>query len=101
MEAPGETTATFAVNVMGGPAMDGLLEEMSVVVVEALLTVCEVTLDVLAPKLASPEYLMVIACVPTLSADVEKLDWPAPFSVVEARAAAPSRNVTVPLGVPP
>ena len=54
MPTPGEITVTFAVNVIDEPTIDGLLDEMSVVVVPAMLTVCEVVFDVLAPKFASP-----------------------------------------------
>jgi len=39
LPAPGETTATVAVNVTLDPATDGFEEEVTVVVVLALLTV--------------------------------------------------------------
>jgi len=44
--------------------------------------------------------LQVIECVPTVSVEVVKLATPLPFNVPAPSAVAPSRKVSVPLGVP-
>ena len=53
--APGEVTATVAVNVTGCPEMGELMEEVKAMLVLAALTRCEAPLDVLVAKFASPE----------------------------------------------
>jgi hypothetical protein len=53
--APGEVTVTVAVNVTDCPETDGLREEVKAVLVLAAFTRCEVPLDVLVAKFASPE----------------------------------------------
>lgn len=69
-------------------------------VVVAGLTVSVAALDVLAVKLPSPLYFAVIECEPT---DKLATDSWAMLLETEAvpRDAVPSRNVTVPVGVPP
>jgi hypothetical protein len=52
--APGATAAIVAVNVTACPDTDGLAEEVTVVVVSALLTVCVNEEEVLVLKPASP-----------------------------------------------
>jgi hypothetical protein len=44
--------------------------------------------------------LAVIECVPTVSVEVVKVATPLPFNVPAPSAVIPSRNVSVPLGVP-
>jgi hypothetical protein len=97
--APGDTTATVAVNVTDCPNTDGLADEVRVVVVFALLTVWVRTALVLPEKLESPLYLAVIEWDPTASVDVANVATP-PDSVPVPRVVVPSRKVTVPVGVP-
>ena len=52
--APGATTLTVAVNVTDWPNTEGLVEELTDVVVLAGLTVCNRADDVLRLKLAFP-----------------------------------------------
>ena len=52
--APGEVTATVALNVTFWPALDGLTEEVTAVVVSALLTTCVYVPELLPLKLLSP-----------------------------------------------
>src|SRR4030095_5084823 len=40
-------------------------------------------------------------CVPAASADVEKVETPAPFNAPVPSVVEPSLNVTVPAGIPP
>lgn len=65
------------------------------------LTVCVNAGEVLPAKKASPEYLAVMEWEPTAREDVENCTIvPARLNV--PRVAAPSKNVTVPVGeVPP
>ena len=64
------------------------------------LTVCVRTLDVLGALFASPEYAPVIACAPTVSKLVPQAAC-APDTDAEQNVAAPSRNVTIPVGALP
>ena len=52
--APGATALTVAVKVTAWPDADGFTDEVTVVELLALLTVCEMAADVLVLKLASP-----------------------------------------------
>ena len=52
--APGATAATVAVNVTDWPNTEGLADEVSEVVVLAMVTVCETVLEVLVFKFVSP-----------------------------------------------
>ena len=52
--APGETALTVAVNVTDWPDTDGFTELVSVVELDALLTVCVTAKDALELKLLSP-----------------------------------------------
>src|SRR5438067_9897795 len=67
---PGETAATVAVKVTDWPDTDGLVEEVSVVVVLAALTVCVKVEDVLEVKLASALYTAVMECEPAVKSAV-------------------------------
>src|SRR5437660_3254296 len=55
--------------------------------------------DVLPAKLGSPWYAAFRVCVPLLSVVVERLAWP-PLSGAVPSCVAPSKNATVPVGVP-
>ena len=57
-------------------------------------------LEVLPLKFVSPLYVAVIECDPAVSNDVLKAVAPA-FSMPVPIEAVPSKNVTVPVGVPP
>jgi hypothetical protein len=91
---------TVAVNVTDWPAVEGLTEEVSVVVLAFVFTTWVTTEDVLAAKLESPPYCAVIEWEPRASVDVEN-DAAPPLSVPVPSVVAPSRNVTVPVGIPP
>src|SRR6266404_5675800 len=90
---------TAAVNVTDWPNTEGFSEELTVVVVEPLLTVCVNAAEVLLVKVASPLYTTVIECEPVAREDMVKVAWP-PLRALVASAVAPSLNVTVPVGVP-
>ena len=51
---PGDTALTVFVKITGWPNTEGLMEEVSVEVVSAWLTVCVRTEDVMVLKLVSP-----------------------------------------------
>jgi hypothetical protein len=55
---------------------------------------------VLLAKFVSPPYAPVIECVPTESVLVLKVATPEALSVPVPRVVVPSRNETVPVGVP-
>src|SRR5262249_34417291 len=97
--APGGLAFTVAVKVIAWPNTDGLTELVTAVELFALLTVCVMAAEVLAVKFASPAYVTVIVWFPTASERVLKVALPA-VSVPLPMLAPPSRNVTVPLGVP-
>src|SRR6266516_4415702 len=99
LPAPGGTTVTVAVNVTLDPATDGFEEEVTVVVVLALLTVWVSTALVLVLKFASPPYDAVIEGDPTANVEVVNVAVP-PDRVPVPSVVAPSRKVTVPLGLP-
>ena len=66
--APGEFAVTTAVKVTNWPEVEGLSDEVKLVVVEAWLTVWPTNWEVLAGKVVSPLYCAVMARTPTLSA---------------------------------
>lgn len=92
---------TVAVNVMTCPTTAGLLEDPSVVVVEAWFTVWMSAGDVLPAYVASPPYTAVMEWLPAVSKEVAKLAWPEPLSDAEPSVVLPSLKVTVPVGVLP
>ena len=100
--APGATAATVAVKVTAWPNTDGLGDELTVLLLEALFTTCGVTesFPVELPKLLSPLYAAVMVCVATLKAEVVKVAWPEVMVTLAASVVAPSVKVTVPVGVP-
>src|SRR5438094_10610761 len=67
---PGAVAVTVAVKVTGCTKTEGLTEELTTVVVLALLTDCVSPGEVLALKLPSPVQTAVTVWPPTLSADV-------------------------------
>ena len=94
--APGATAATVAVNVTDCPELDGFVPLVSVVVVLAWFTVCEIALEVLAPKLAVPAYEAVRPCEPAVRLETGSVATPDAFRVPVPKVVAPSLNVTVP-----
>ena len=64
------------------------------------MTVCVTAADVLAVKLVSPLYFAVMECEPTDKLDSES--WAMLLETVAVpKEVAPSKNVTVPVVVPP
>src|ERR1043166_1437156 len=97
--APGVRAVTVAENVTDWPNTDGLSDEPSAVSVLALLTVWVTTAEVLLLKLLSPRYTAVMALLLTLSEEVISVAWPDTSALVTS-AVAPSRKITLPVGVP-
>jgi hypothetical protein len=58
------------------------------------------TVEVLAANLESPPYAAVIKCVPTVSVGVVKVAIALLFKAPVPSEVVPSRNVTVPVGIP-
>jgi len=100
---PGEVAVTVAVNVTCWPNTEVEADELTCVLVAALFTTCgaTVSLPLLFAHPLVPAKLAVIVCEPTGSAEVLKEAWPeASMEIDDASTVAPSRNVTVPVGVP-
>ena len=91
-----EEGLTVAVNVTCCPEPDGFNDDATTVVVLAALTVCVREGDVLPVKFASPLYLALMECAPTVRADVVSDALP-PFKAAVPREFAPSKNCTVPV----
>ena len=105
-DAPLKVAVVFAikfvplmVNVNAPPPALADAGENVAMVGTGLLTVCERAAEVLALKFVSPLYVAVIECVAADSALVEYVATPL-VMVLVAKAAAPSKKVTVPDGVP-
>src|SRR5438128_2500972 len=96
---PGATAVTVAVKVAIWPAGAGLSDDMSVVLVDAWLTVWLVIDEELEAKVVSPLYTAEMAWGPAVRADVVKVAVP-PLSVGVPIVVVPSLNVTMPVGVP-
>ena len=97
---PGADSFAVAVKVTICPTVEGLIEEVSAVVV-ACRTICVNPPDPLAPKLVSPPYAAVIVCDPSASALVEHCACAAPFNATLTHpeiSTPPSLNVIVPVG---
>src|SRR6185369_10092559 len=98
---PGALALTVTVNVTLCPNTDGLADELTTLVVLALLTVCVKSADVLARKFPSPLYTAVTTCGPTLSELIAPLVALPPLRLTGVPKSDPSiLNCTVPLGVP-
>ncbi len=80
--------------------IEGLADDVRLVVVEAAFTDCVKAVDVLPLKLLSPLYSAVMECEPTASDAVVKVAWAEASNVAVPRVEDPSLNVTVPVGVP-
>ena len=97
---PGATAETEAVKLTDWPKLDGFSDEMMVVLLLALLTVCVGNEPVLPVKFVSPLYTAVMLCVPTLNDEVVNVAEPLLSATGDPRLPAPSLNCTVPVGVP-
>jgi hypothetical protein len=100
---PGETTAIVAVKVTLWPLTDGVTEDVTLVVVFALLTVWPPASEpLLATKLPSPPYCAVIVCgLPLTLRDAVLVCAVPPLSAIGLPKFVPSTtNWTVPVGVP-
>ena len=95
---PGNTGPTKAVKLTVCPTTEGSGNEVTVVVVEAWLTVW-VSVPLEPVKFASPLYVAVTVCVPAESTLVLTLAVP-PESVPVSVGPPLMTNVTVPVGVP-
>src|SRR5438094_272503 len=87
--APGATGLTVAVKVTDWPNTDGLVEEVSVVVVPAWPIVWARAEEVFVLKLVLPLYTAVRLCEPMAKAELVKVTWPE-VRVLVASAVAPS-----------
>src|SRR5713101_5934473 len=73
---------------------------MTTVVVPVFTTCITGVREVLPVKLASPANTAVMVWLPRASVDVMKVAIPVAFSVPVPSVVAPSKKVTVPLGLP-
>src|SRR5439155_1301539 len=96
---PGAVAFTVAVNVTACPTTAGFADDATVVVVDALPMVWLSAADVLPVKPVSPAYCAVIVCAATARELVASVAWRAAFSAPAPSDVAPSKNVTVPVGV--
>jgi hypothetical protein len=99
--ASGAEELILAVAVIGLPNTCVVDESVSVRPVTPGVMVTLVSADVLAVKFVSPEYWTVTECGPTLSNEVVKLPVPVASKAVIPSEFVPSKNCTVPVGVPP
>lgn len=93
---------TVADNATGVPAVTGLAEEFSEVVVSVSGGAKTVTLtaaDVLGPNKLLPPYAAVIKCAPAASDEVDSKAWPVTSRVEVPNTAVPSLKVTDPAGI--
>ena len=90
---------TVAVKVTACPAVEGFSEEVTEVVVGWPITVCVSAAEVLPAKVLSPEYFAVMVCGPAVNVEVVNVACPT-LRVPVPRIVGPSKNATVPVGVP-
>jgi hypothetical protein len=88
-----------AVNVTLSPNVEGFRLDVTAVAVFARLTVCDTGADELPLCVPSPAYCAAIECVPVERLDVASVATPFESRAAEPIVAAPSVNVTVPVGV--
>jgi hypothetical protein len=97
---PGLLTTTVAVSMTDWPKTEEARDEATEVVVAAARTDWVSAVDVLAVKLVSPAKTAVIERSPTGSEVTVSDAIPAESSVALPRGTAPSKKVTIPVGVP-
>jgi hypothetical protein len=90
---------TVAVSNTAWPKVEGFGTAVTLVVVAIFPTTWFTVFDVATPLLASPLYLAVNGCVPSVKVLVVKLALPS-VSATVANVLVPSRNVTFPVTVP-
>jgi hypothetical protein len=95
----GELAVTVPVKVTGWPKTAGFADELMVVVVLAAFTVCVREDEVLALKLASPPYDAVMVWLAAANVAIVNVVLPE-VNIAVPRVEAPSRKVTLPVGVP-
>lgn len=104
VSVPTVVDVEVAVNMTLWPTVDGFSDETSAVVVVAVvaaLTVCKIADDVAGANIASPLYMQEIEWLPWTSDDVVNVAIAWAFSIAaEPSWVAPSKKVTVPVGVP-
>ena len=99
--APGAVAPTVTVKLTFCPKTDGVSDELTMLAVLALFTVCVKSADVLVRKFPSPLYSAVITCGPTDKEAIVPLLALPPLKLTDEPKSAPSSlNCTVPLGVP-
>ena len=81
--------ATVAVNVTDWPKLEGLSEEIKVVVLAIFFTTCDRMLEVLPEKIPPPAYTAWMLCVPPVRAAVVNEACP-PLRLPDPIAVAPS-----------
>jgi hypothetical protein len=98
--AAGTTGLTVAVSVTIWPTAAGFGDNFKAVVVLPLLIVSVSAVEVLGATPVSPSYVAVIARAPTASPRVVSVARRAAFNGRVSSGVAPSKKVTVPVGVP-
>jgi hypothetical protein len=93
---PGATALTVAVNVTVWPRIDGLDEDVRLVMVVFARFTVWLTSDESPLKFASPPYVAVMVLVPA----VVEVSEHVPAATVPVHVAVPSLTVTLPVGVP-
>ena len=91
---------TAALNVTTCRKRNGMGEAAMATVVAVRLTFWTSPAEPLDWKFASPPYDAVMVCEPGVRDDVLKVQEPAPADVPVPSEFVPSKNVTVPVGVP-
>jgi len=89
-------SATVAVNVTDWPNTEGFVEEVNVVVVLSLLTVCVSVDEVLPLTLASPPYTALIGWLLGVNIEIVNIACPE-LRLTAANGVAPSLKVIVPV----
>ena len=89
-------SATVAVNVTDWPNTEGFVEEVNVVVVLSLLTVCVSVGEVLPLTLASPPYTALIGWLLGVNIEIVNIACPE-LRLTAANGVAPSLKVIVPV----
>ena len=98
---PPNCVVMVAVSVTDWSTTAGLTDEASNAVVVAAFTVCVKGTEVLDENDELPPYDAVTECEPAVSDDTDKPACPAPSRLMVPRLLAPSKKVTLPVGIPP
>src|SRR5947207_11307805 len=98
MPPPGGAADTVAVNVTGWPNTDGLVDGVNVISDRACFTSCVRGPADADLNVASPGYVTLSVCEPTLSVETIKVATPEALNGRAIKAPSTSK-VTLPLGV--